>query len=252
VLSNEVYRELHPLLKDTFRQVGQWHRRAVYSNRKEKCQEPTVYGHEWRVELTPAQCNEAIDNITHAIIENQSGPLAIIGVLDPESPGGIIIAKEVAERIENKRPEQELVRGEVRIEGRAVHSPRRVTNLRLPQLQEHSIIIVDDVSISGRTIEVTAEKLKAHGVSGDIRAATIALGRHFFDKVRNNEANISNIYFHQLLHGPSVVFPWGEVGATGNLAEEFNVLVPDIKNRIDRPWGWMSLQKIETSVRYVY
>lgn len=106
--------------------------------------------------LDQRQINQKLDRIAYQVVEHTHGDstLLLIGI----TGNGVPIAKELAEKIKVIR-QQEIIAGELTIDKRNPLSQDITTDINMDEYADATIILVDDVINSGKTMQYALLKL---------------------------------------------------------------------------------------------
>jgi pyrimidine operon attenuation protein/uracil phosphoribosyltransferase len=125
--------------------------------------------------LSAADVNRAITRIAHEIVEHNKGldGVVLVGV----QRGGVWIAERLAARLGAIEPGRPVAHGTVDISmyrddiGLRPIVPGAVTNL--PDIDGATVVLVDDVLFTGRTIRAAIDALADHGRPRAVQLAVI-------------------------------------------------------------------------------
>jgi hypoxanthine phosphoribosyltransferase/mannose-6-phosphate isomerase-like protein (cupin superfamily)/class 3 adenylate cyclase len=249
VISDNIYNELLPEQKKSFSEVGAFQSRKVYIFPSKVELERKIHtGERWIKCWTQEEEDVAINNIVDGIVKNKWYPDCIVAIFDPDAPGGTVVGGKLIFSLGKKANITPRLYS-ILIKGREINYPRVVIDLPILPSNTKRILIVDDVTFSGRTLEIAYNAIKQQIPNAEVKFATLAVGEEMEEKMKANKTPIHLDYPYKIIFGTSVIFSWDKLGPTGSVRKEFDIQYPDYlsftPDYIIKPWGYMEIFALE-------
>jgi mannose-6-phosphate isomerase-like protein (cupin superfamily)/hypoxanthine-guanine phosphoribosyltransferase len=241
LLSSKIHAVLDPEKADRFTNIGPFLGQDIYLSRSMDIKTKLTIHSSSRYAFSLSQEEEgsSLEILTAKIVQSGWHPSHIVAVLDPESPGGVIVGSKLVSsmsRYVSPAPKLETIhvadRGGTRV----------ATNLPLLENQDGRVLIVDDAFFSGRTLLAAKHALsKAYPAASFRFAALVGCSSNNF----STEEKKSDLYLSRTTDATRANFTWDRVDSTESLRNALAVEYPDnlsfSTDFIVRPWGHMEL-----------
>jgi mannose-1-phosphate guanylyltransferase/mannose-6-phosphate isomerase len=169
-------------------------------------------------------------SLVNRLGEAQYVPDHVVAVYDPESSGGYVVAAHlvslIGDMLSHRRPDI----SSITIEGRAGH--RVVTTMPAISPDARRILIVDDVSWTGRTVQLARQKILEQRPV-EVRGCALVVGPP--------SVELGAVDFYaRVSKARDVQFPWGVVAPTSEFRQTLGGTHANDRSVTwtPRPWGF--------------
>lgn len=166
---------------------------------------------------------------------NEFSPHLVIVINDPEIPGGPNLWKRIKAHLKDVEKDEIIILG--RKGKREVEKPPGKVRR---EDERQKILVLDAVSLSGKTIELAIEKIREMNPKAEIKIGVLVVSDRLIDMSERGETNFTydDMMYVRSTSRPEVFLPWAWIQATGNWERSFEAIgnIHNVK-WIKRPWG---------------